>query len=136
MKTTLTIAKTYRLLQSLTPINKGFDEPPKPVIETVPARLTVARNIWVLRSALEPAEEKITKERDRLTEGLDPAELESGLPLNVRRQLEVFSREVNAQTIVVELTPLAPTDLAQDRFDGEAAISAPSIIDGLICRGE
>jgi hypothetical protein len=132
MKPSITIAEAYRLLQALTAISKGFGEPPKPVIETIPGRLTVARNIKVLRMALEPAEEEIVKERDRLLEGMNPAELEKGMPLSVRRQFDAFSRAVNEQKVVVELGSLAPADLALDRFDGEAAISALSVLDGVL----
>lgn len=132
----LTIAQAHRLLVSLNAIAKGFpNEEGKTVnvIRTAAAKLSIARNIRKLRETLEVAEGELVSERDRLMqEEMEVTPDARSLSMARTAQLDRFTREVNAETAELELSPIKMADLDIEAFCGTEAIDALSIAQDII----
>lgn len=132
----LTIAQAHRLSLALTAVAKGFpngEAKPVSVIRSAAGKLKVARNMRRLRDALEPVEAELIKERDRLVEE-EKAERPDAKDLSPARasQLNKFVRELNAESVNVDIDTLAEGDLDLDKFEGEEAMQALSVLDGVV----
>jgi hypothetical protein len=99
----------------------------------VASKLRIARNLKRLRDSLEPVDAELTKERDRLVEE-EKAEKPDAKDLSAARSghLAKFVRELNAESVDVDIDKLADGDLDLDKFEGEEAIHAVSVLDGVL----
>lgn len=120
-------------LQSVARGFAGAEAKPVNVVRSISGKLKLARNLRKLREVMEPAEGELMKERDRLMEEQKAATPDAkDLDLGRTAEMNTFVRELNAQEIELTLESFVQDDLDLDKFEGEDAIQALSVMDGVV----
>lgn len=131
------IAEAHRINRALLAITRGFpggkDGKLQGVIKNTGAKLKIARNLKRLQAALEPAELLMSTERDKLLtadreKNPEAKELSIGSVLAMNKT----AMEVNAQEVELDLDTISVNDVDLEKFEGEDAISALAVLDGVI----
>jgi hypothetical protein len=129
----LTVSKVQKLDDALRVLARGCENSDgkfHPILRTASSKLAVAYNLRAVRELLDPIDELMTKERDRLAD-LERAENPAATQLSGPRIVELsrFSVELMRTTVDLKvLMPIAHDDILFDAVQGQDAIEALGLL--------
>jgi hypothetical protein len=103
------------------------------VIRTVSGKRAAARNLKCIQEALAPHQEELELIMERhftAERAANPAAKE----LSLERQAEMLKtvREINGRSVDIKLGKLSEDDIDLDKFEGEEALGALAVLDGVV----